>query len=38
MAPEKQSFPLPALWIPAAFFAGLLLSVFLTVIRGPRPT
>jgi uncharacterized protein involved in exopolysaccharide biosynthesis len=36
IAPEKPAYPQPEVWIPAAFFGSLLLSMFIVVIRGPR--
>jgi uncharacterized protein involved in exopolysaccharide biosynthesis len=31
--PEKQAFPVPAIWIPAGFFGGLFLAVLFVLLR-----
>lgn len=36
--PEKQSFPQPAIWIPAAFFIGLFVGIFVVLMRASGDT
>jgi uncharacterized protein involved in exopolysaccharide biosynthesis len=33
VVPEKPSYPVPSIWIPAAFFVGLFLSVLVVLLR-----
>jgi len=36
--PERQSFPVPSIWIPAGFFGGLFLGILFVLLRAPGPT